>query len=73
MDRIKNRGLRGGGRVMQRAAPQDHNTTLKHGLDGPDEILAVASADIPDIDRQSSRYSSSSCTRAPSRSPLMAN
>jgi hypothetical protein len=51
MDRIKNRGLRGGVRVMQRTAPQDHNTVFSDGLDGPDDILAVDSADIPDINR----------------------
>src|ERR1700758_1275798 len=32
MDRIKNRGARRGGRVMQRTAPQNHNTTTTHGL-----------------------------------------
>jgi hypothetical protein len=51
MDCIKNRGLRGGVRVMQRTAPQDHNTVFSDGLDGPDDILAVDSAQIPDINR----------------------
>jgi hypothetical protein len=52
MDRIKNRSPRGGGHVMQRTALQDHNTVFSDGLDGPDDILAVDSADIPDINRE---------------------